>query len=234
MREKSLESKLEYKKAILLIVGVTLLILVVFIGMVVVFFYAAKPLEGAEPQKLPGFKTYHSNSKKSGVVFDYPDILKVQEKNEIIAIEHSVSFEHYDPCDQKEKGGIGKSKKMRDFYMTIQMVNKSADQILGEYVAKTEGGAGISFKEKGLVAFGNLVGLRLWLGNGSHGCGHYSYFFQLGDEKVLRVDRWPAPEFREVPEEEKQMYSRLRLIILPEREEHIFRNILDSLKWGAK
>ena len=65
---------------------------IVLFGFLVVVF--ASPEAGL----LPGFKTYRS--KKLGIEFKYPKILKVRKKDGVVTISHRVPFEHEDPCDR--------------------------------------------------------------------------------------------------------------------------------------
>ena len=181
--------------------------------------------------QLPGFKVYRS--KKLGLAFGYPERygLKINEKDGVVTIEHTVPFEHFDPCDRTASNQ--KSKKIYDFYAQISILNKTPTEIFREEVMEVnDNDLVVGVKNSVRVTYGELDGFRLY--NGNLGCGPFSYFFQVGDEKVLRVDRWPASEFREVPEEEKQMYSRLRAIIMPENEQHIFEEILHSMKWNLQ
>jgi len=45
------------------------------------------------------------------------------------------------------------------------------------------------------------------------------------------VNRYPAPEFREVPEDEKESYRRVKGIIVPEAEEQLFTEMMRSLQF---
>jgi len=198
---------------------------IVLFGFLVVVF--ASPEAGL----LPGFKTYRS--KKLGIEFKYPKILKVRKKDGVVTISHRVPFEHEDPCDRGWPPE--KAKEIWDFYVRMIIVEKTPNEILGEQLEKRDGV--LIFKSDVRVTYGQLDGFRIY--NGNHGCGPYAYFFQLtkrsadpyNKERYLRVDRYPAPELRKVSEEEKLFYSRLRLIILPEQEEHLFQEILTSLTW---
>jgi len=203
---------------------------VIFISGMGLFSYAFGNVPASSAGfQLPDFKIYHS--KKMGIEFNYPERygLKVREKDGIITIEHSVKFDHPNPCDGSGLPAYQNSKKITDFYVEITVLFLTPTELfLQEVLQVNEAGVIVEPRSTLRVTYGGLDGFRVY--NGNHGCGPYSYFFQLTDEKVLRVDRYPASEFREVPEEEKQMYSRLRQIILPENEEHIFRGILSSVK----
>jgi len=184
-----------------------------------------------EKAALPGFKTYLS--KNLGIEFNYPKILKVWEekKSGIVVIEHRISFEYQDPCN----GSVlrSRSKKILDFYSQISILHLTPTEVFRqEVMEKNEAGLITGVRNSVRVTYGELDGFRVY--NGEHGCGPFSYFFQLAPQKVLKVDRWPSPEFAEISVEEKQIFSRLRQILLPENEEHIFREILTSLKWGIQ
>ncbi|MDP3731069.1 MAG: hypothetical protein Q8R34_01070 [bacterium] len=218
------------KNFIWLSLVVVILWVVVFITGMGLFSYAFGYIPtSAVSVELPGFKTHRS--KKMDVEFSYPEILKVREKDDVITLEHSISFEHLEPCDATGLPQYQKSKKILDFYAQITILPLTPTELfLREVMQFDDNGKTLAPKNTLRVTYGALDGFRVYNGN-NHGCGPYSYFFQITDEKVLRVDRWPAPEFREVPEADKQIYSRLRQIILPEKEEHIFREVLLSLKF---
>lgn len=207
--------------------GVILFWIAVFASGMGLFAYAFGYFPvGQEAIKLPELKTFQS--KKLGVEFSYPEELKVREKDGVITIEHKIDFEHRNPCDGS--GRNQKSKEIFDFYVQITVLSFTPTEVFRKEVMKRdENDLVTGLKNTVRVTYGALDGFRVY--NGDHGCGPYAYFFQLADEKVLRVDHYPAPEFREVPESEKQQYSRLRRIILPEQEEHFFREILHSIKW---
>ena len=184
----------------------------------------------------PGFKTRHSV--KLGIEFSYPKRLKVWEKDGRIIIEHKISFEHPNPCDGSGLSRYEKSKKIFDFYVEMSILEKTPNEIFVQEVMGVKNGVTV-LRNSVRVTFGDLDGFRVY--NGNHGCGPYSYFFQLTNSnnakqrvKFLRVDRFPAPEFRELSEEEKQIFYRLREIISPKNEEDIFKEILNSLKWSQQ
>lgn len=194
-------------------------------------------LAGAE--KLPGFKVYHN--KKLGVEFSYPERygLKVGEKKGVITISHKIKFKHLDPCDRSGLPENEYAKEIYDFYIQISILDKSLDEIVEENLLVKHNGVAIDSVDYDVIKYGKLEGPRIY--NGNHGCGPYVYFFRLTSrgasstkEKFLKVDRYPAPEFNTVTDEEIQIYSRLRLIILPEQEAHYFQEILYSLKWNFK
>ena len=197
-------------------------------GILGVFSYAFAYMPAAPVSvQLPEFKNYQS--KKLEIGFDYPKILKVWEKEGIITIEHKVSFKHREPCNGSGLPPYQKAKEIFDFFAQITVLPLTPTEVFRQAVMERDTDGDLTgIKNTVRVTFGSLDGFRLY--NGSHGCGPYSYFFQLSDQKVLKVDRYPASEFKEVPEREKEMYSRLRQIILPEQEEHFFREILTSLK----
>lgn len=184
---------------------------------------------GQEAVKLPELKTFQS--KKLGVEFTYPEELKVREKDGVITIEHKINFEHRNPCD--DSGRNQKSKEIFDFYVQMVILPLTPTEVFRkEVMQRDEEGVLVGIKNTVRVTYGQLDGFRLY--NGSHGCGPYVYLFQLSDEKVLRVERHPAPEFQEVPENEKLVYGRLNQIILPAQEELFFQNILRSFGQTAK
>lgn len=179
--------------------------------------------------KLLETKTYRN--KKLGIEFEYPEKFKVREKDGEITVEHSVNFEHRDPCSENELRLT--SKRIFDFYTRISILPLTPTELfIREVMQFNESGAAEAPKSSMRVTYGELDGFRV--SNGRMGCGLYSYFFQITDESVLRVDRYPAPEFREVPESEKEMYRRVPNVILPEDEEFLFKYILSTLTFNKQ
>ncbi|TSC74712.1 MAG: hypothetical protein G01um101444_196 [Parcubacteria group bacterium Gr01-1014_44] len=171
-------------------------------------------------------KTHHS--KKLGIEFDYSAKLKVKENNRLITIEHSVNFKHPDPCNRSDppESQQWKSKKILDFYSKITVITTNSEEFLFKELEYTKNGEITGIRRS--VEFINypMRGFREY--NGNHGCGPYSYYFQISPEKILLVNRFLVPEFGEAPESEKEIYRRVPNIILPEDEEILFNHILSS------
>ncbi len=188
-------------------------------------------------------KTYHS--KKLGITFDYPANLKIREKKGVITIEHNIKFKHPDPCDGSGLPQYQFSNKIYDFYVQISIISKnmniafSSNPLLPNIVV-IESDEISKIPVDGLATYGKLKGI--WQYNGNHGCGPFTYLFQLthdgldNKDKFLKVNEYPAPEFNRsaVSDEDIQVYSRLRQILLPEQRKRIFSEILSSLKYGKK
>lgn len=215
-----------------------------FFGGVKLFSYLSAPSLSAESyvrpaglsassfltRSLPGFKTYRH--KRLGLEFEYPDLLKVTEKEGVITVEHRVAYKHSNPCDGRGLSEDHDSKEIFDFYVQISLLSLTPTELFRqEVMQKNDEGMVVGIHNTVRVTYGVLDGFRMFVGN--RGCGYNSYFFQLADEKVLRVVRYLVPEF-EVSEKEKQAASRLRQIILPEQEEHIFREMLTSFREVAR
>lgn len=180
---------------------------------------------------LPKLKTYRHP--EMGIEFNYPRILKVREEAEVITIEHSVPFEHDDPCDATGLPKYKKSKEILDFFVQITVLPLTSVELFNqEVVQKDDAGLVTGLRNTVRVTLGPLDGFRMY--SGSHGCGLYSYFFQLSSARVLKVERWLAPEFQQRLGGREPAYRHLPRLILPEQELNFFREILFSFREMAK
>lgn len=178
---------------------------------------------------LSELKTHRS--KKLGLEFNYPDMLKVREKNGVIAIVHSVEIAHDNPCNGG--GEHRKSKEIFDFYAEISLLSLTPTELFRkEVMIRDKSGRITGINSTVRITYGLLDGFRLY--GGEHGCGSYTHFFQLSQEKVLQVVRWPAPEFLALPESEQLVFRQLRGIILPADEARFFSDILTSLAFTGQ
>lgn len=234
----------EVKSFLFWSLAVVLIWTALFSGGIKLFSYLSAPSLSAESyfrpadlrtssflaRSLPGFKTYRH--KKLGLEFEYPDILKVTEKEGVITVEHRVAYKHPNPCDGSGLSEHQDSKEIFDFYAQISVLPLTPTELFRqEVMQKNDEGMVVGIHNTVRVTYGALDGFRMFAGH--RRCGYHSYFFQLADEKVLRVVRYLVPEF-EVSEKEKEAANRLRQVILPEQEEHIFRGILSSLRWSGQ
>ena len=181
-------------------------------------------------------------NKKLGITFQYDPMLNVSYRTEhgnIVSrvlgigaqhkkmiVQHEVSFTHDDPCS--ESGRHPTSKRITDFYVTMEISNETFDVFMQDIlIIESDVEAGVPNYHVN-VTYGVLKGIGLYKGN--HGCGAYTYYFPTADNKMLVVNRYLTPEFTEVPEEKKEIYRRVKGIIVPEDEEQLFTEIMESLQ----
>ncbi|MBI4117806.1 MAG: hypothetical protein HY453_01865 [Parcubacteria group bacterium] len=119
-----------------------------------------------------------------------------------VKISHSVPYAHDDPCDFIGSG-IPK-KEIRDFDIEISLMDGSVQDVMkskwgGEFVEA-------NFRDGVLVEDSGYLleqyeahpwsGLRLTMG--VEGCGSYSYYFPVGENRTLFIERPFVSEFMEV------------------------------------
>ncbi len=168
-----------------------------------------------------------------GIEFKYPPqiILSVQKDKKVI-LEHSVPFEHADPCDF---AGIGIDlDKITDLQIILHLNNQglketilanSTESFVAEYLVD-----GQLKLEKGFIdefTIGSLNGYQIL--QGAEGCGEYSYYFPLDAQKTLFVKRPLVTELQPVIigyEENLKIPN----IIPPEEEEEFFKQILTTFR----
>lgn len=170
------------------------------------------------------------SGKLHDITFQHAEKLSVEESAEEITIHHTVPFTHPDPCDFIGNGED--LKVLTDFKVAIRKQKLNMRDLLKEY-------SGVTFKENvplpeegyiDKVEYGSLSGYRFTLQN--EGCGHYEYYFPLGEQETLIVMRRFISEF--IPTtfyfvEMHEKYERLAEVILPSEEEKYFEQILITL-----
>ncbi len=234
--QKTREEKAKVRKFFWLTILIIFFFLFMLLGIMGVFSHAfGSPVSFSE-QTDSGLKTYRN--KKLGIEFKYPKILKVKEERDFIRLEHHVSFKH-----QGSSCWAGSSQtldKIQDFLVIMEMVEKTPNEIIESELLEVNRNGVLILKHDVRVTYGRLDGFRVFAG--SYNCARYTHIFQLTErhadpfrkEKFLIVYRWPASEFRKATDEELAVFSLFRKVILPEREERIFQEILTSFKWESQ
>lgn len=174
------------------------------------------------------WKVYNGSSFE----FKYPKILSLSQQEERILLNHSIKYQHANPCDFK--GDAPQLDKLTDFNVSLRVfdknlkdtveTNESSDIIKnffkGDTVELSPG-----FIDK--FNIGSLTGYQITIG--VEGCGMYTYYFPLTQNKTLAVTRSFISEFLPI-NADSQKYLSLPGIITPSQEEEFFNSILLSFK----
>lgn len=173
-----------------------------------------------------------------GFEFRYPrEIILDQTDMNRVALYHTVPWpERRLPCDERDDAPL---------YDTINDVQFGFEVISGtlkDALAKIEGSDFIAsnyLKDDSVLQIdpgftdnftaGTLNGYQVTSGVG--GCGTFTYYFPLGDDRVFTVRR-PFGIFTEIvgPESIAER-KKIPGIILPEKEEEIFKGILSTIRF---
>jgi hypothetical protein len=167
------------------------------------------------------------------IQLEYPkEIVSLFQEQNKIFLNHSVIFEHNDPCEFKGDGL--KLKELTDFKVNLELFKGG----LSEAVKKNESADFVSnhlldkkFKlEPGFIdeiAIGSLNGYVVT--EGVEGCGQYTYYFPLNSNNTLIVWRAFIPEFQPIVVD-YQKNLQIPGIISPEKEETLFKQIFSTFK----
>lgn len=174
------------------------------------------------------WKVYNGSSFE----FKYPKILSLNQQEEKILLNHSIKYQHANPCDFK--GDAPQLDKLTDFNVSLRVFNKNLKDTVetnesSDIIKNSFKGDTVELSPGFIDKFntGSLAGYRIT--NGVEGCGMYTYYFSLTQNKILAVTRSFISEFLPI-NADSQKYLNLPGIIIPSQEEELFNKILSSFK----
>lgn len=168
----------------------------------------------------------------SSFVFEYPKIISLSQQGEKILLTHSINYQHPNPCDFK--GDAPQLDKLTDFNVSLMVSNKNLKDTVdanenSDMIKNSFNGTTVELSPGVIDSFnaGSLTGYRITVG--VEGCGMYTYYFSLTQDKTLVVTRSFISEFLPINVDSKK-YLSLPGIITPIQEEDFFNKILSSFK----
>jgi len=181
-------------------------------------------------QKL-GWEIYKIEALK--IQFEYPKkIVSLSEEQNKVYLNHSVIFEHNNPCDFKGDGL--KLKELADFKVNFELFegdleaavkNQESEDFVSSYFLEKKFKLEPGFIDE--ITVGSLKGYVVT--RGLEGCGQYTYYFPLNSENTLIVLRSFIPEFQPIIED-YQKNLQIPGIISPEQEESLFKQIFSTFQ----
>jgi hypothetical protein len=164
--------------------------------------------------------------------FEYPKIISLSQQGEKILLNHSINYQHPNPCDFK--GDAPQLDKLTDFNVSLMVSNKNLKDTVdanesSDMIKNSFKGATVELSPGFIDSFntGSLTGYRITAG--IEGCGMYTYYFSIAQDKTLVVTRSFISEFLPI-NADSQKYLSLPGIITPTQEEEFFNKILASFK----
>jgi len=164
--------------------------------------------------------------------FEYPKIISLSQQGEKILLTHSINYQHPDPCDFK--GDAPQLDKLTDFNVSLVVSNKNLKDTIdanesSDMIKNSFKGDTVELSPGVIDSFnaGSLTGYRITAG--IEGCGMYTYYFSIAQDKTLAVTRSFISEFLPINADSKK-YLSLPGIITPAQEEEFFNKILASFK----
>jgi hypothetical protein len=181
-------------------------------------------------QKL-GWEIYKNEALK--IQFEYPKkIVSLLEEQNKISLNHSVIFEHNNPCDFKGDGL--KLKELADFKVNLELFkgdleaavkNQESEDFVSNYLSEKKLKLEPGFIDE--ITIGSLNGYVVT--QGLEGCGQYTYYFPLNSENTLIIWRSFVPELQPIVEG-YQKNLQIPGIIYPNQEESLFNQIFSTFQ----
>ncbi len=165
----------------------------------------------------PDWKKYSDAS----FSFEYPALLSMKKNGETITLDHSIPHKHPNHCDFV--GNLPPLENLTDFGLVFQVIDKNLSEYIG---SKDFPGPNYVFSNP--FSINSLNGYEIMIG--VEGCGNYTYYFPISQDKTLIVTRSLISEFISTVTEDRQKYLNLPGIISPDQEENYFNQILSTLK----
>lgn len=149
--------------------------------------------------------------------------VRASEESERVMLLHSIPFEHRDPCDFDDSPDLP-LRHLTDFKVGFEVVKKNLKETItwGEIGLVTEIPYGTELQ------IGSLRGYRIT--TGVEGCGLDKYYFPLDSTHTLFVERYKITELDPIIINYKEN-RKLPGVIVPEKEEELFNNILATFKF---
>jgi|SRR3989344_4886083 len=173
-----------------------------------------------------------------GFEFKYPAILSVKEINGTVILEHSVPYNHGDPCNVRYGGSL---EKLTDFYVSIQLSDMSlgdALRINNPPLYKYSWKDGELKLSEGYInedSLGTLKGYRI--NSSVEMCGGDEYYFPTSQESTFIVWHSYITELMGISATDYQKYLKLpdtvspADIIFPEEGVVLFQGIFSTFKF---
>ena len=161
-----------------------------------------------------------------GFEFQYPEsLLTLTTSKNYVKLEHTVLFEHPDPCYFGDSDRVPLSH-VRDFSVSIRVTAENLVSAIAHNTYLTTELPDIikpGYLEG--IKIGELLGYRTIVG--AEGCGYYAYYFTLSCDTTLMVIRSFVTELSPIIQTFED-YMQLPGIITPEEEERLFYKLLST------
>ena len=181
-----------------------------------------------EEDKTEGWKIYRNERQEFELKYPAKLIriceeVRTSDESERLMLQHSIPFEHRDPCDFDDNPDPP-LRHLTDFKVGFEVVNKNLKETItwGEIGLVTEIPYGTELQ------IGALRGYRIT--TGVEGCGLDKYYFPLDSTHTLFVERYKITELDPIIINYKEN-RKLPDVIVPEKEEELFNNILATFKF---
>lgn len=187
--------------------------------------------ESALPKKQLAEKEFVSSGFEFS--FRYPSKLVLNIASSTVSLFHQIPYKNTGDCDMK--GGDEIFNYLTDFRVSFEMFNGTVKQAVlkNSPYMPSENYIGDTLKiSPGFIdsyQAGNLSGFAIL--EGAEGCGRVIYYFPLGANRVLIVDRANIQALSSIIVKEKRdEILAVPGVIPPEENEKIFRQILGSIR----
>ena len=156
----------------------------------------------------------------NGYSFEHSSDLTIMTNSENDTIVyHKIPYKHNNPCIDKDNP----SATLRDVYDFNISINVMNDDINDSILLK-EGISDLNSQKLIRSDYGEKKAYSI--DNTKNSCGTIDYFIEIEKNKTIFIKRKSITELKENPE----IYSPLKGIILPTKNDHIFNHIISSIE----
>jgi len=168
------------------------------------------------------------------IIFSYPTILTVTQKNNIITLHHEINFSNHPACDFKGDAGISPTLTdfnvtMRTFNVNIALSAQTFDPSLATSSENIDGTLDLSPGAIDPFNTGEFNGYMVT--EGVEGCGYVTYYLPISNSRTLVIQKEMLGAFSSVADP-SQMAKILATsgVISPDQSNSLFNAIIQSLQ----
>jgi hypothetical protein len=142
-----------------------------------------------------GSGTQTFTSADGAITFDYPSLLTVNEKNNIITLTHSINYANTDACNMKgtPPAGGATSPTLTDFNVTIQDIDKpiveTIEQIDPTIATSSFSGEDITTSPGFIDNYSGAGYQGYAVTEGVEGCGYVTYYLPITTSETLVIQK---------------------------------------------
>jgi hypothetical protein len=210
----------------------TLILIIVICGVFFGWHRRSTPVPTPQDQPISNNQTFVSADQN--ITFTYPSNLSVNQRNNIITLNHQINFVNHPFCDFK--GDVGTSSTLVDFHTTIQLLNmtvaSSAVSIDPSMATSSNLTDDVLKLNPGFIDTYNTKSYNGYMvTEGVEGCGTITYYLPISNSRTLVIQKDLIGALSHVADTvTKAKILAVPGVISPDQSNTIFDSILQSLQ----